>query len=69
MNKAAENGRGGATLPSRTAKMSLWKAGARMRLMENAIMTLPGVLQTIALICVVLLILAPLVGVSLSGRR
>jgi hypothetical protein len=49
--------------------MPLWKVGARMRLMENAIMTLPGVLQTIALICVVLLILAPLVGVSLSGRR
>jgi len=40
-----------------------------MRLMENAIMTLPGLLQTIALICVVLLLLAPLVSLRLNTRR
>jgi len=31
-------------------------------------MDLPGILQTIALICVVMLILAPLVGLNLTNR-
>jgi hypothetical protein len=39
-----------------------------MRLMENAIMSLPGLLQTIAVICLIFVLLAPLIGLSLSRR-
>jgi hypothetical protein len=61
--------RTGATPPSESDKKPLWKAGARMRLVgENAIMSLPGILQTIAVICLICVLLAPVIGLSLSRR-
>jgi hypothetical protein len=66
--KQPKTARAGATLPSETDKKPLWRAGARMRLTENNIMSLPGLLQTIAVICLICVLLAPVIGLTLSKR-